>query len=84
MDRKIKKKKLTPKRIVGILFAAGFLGFCFYQFVLGDYSIKLNVQRERLTISTVKEGPFQEYIPVIGTVIPKKNDLFGRHGRWTR
>ena len=72
MDRKIKKKKLTPKRIVGILFAAGFLGFCFYQFVLGDYSIRLNVQRERITISTVKEGPFQEYIPVIGTVIPKK------------
>ena len=72
MDRKIKKKKLTPKRIIGILFAVGFLAFCFYQFVLGDYSIKLNVQRERITISTVKEGPFQEYIPVIGTVIPKK------------
>jgi HlyD family secretion protein len=72
MDRKIKKKKLTPKRIVGILFAAGFLGFCFYQFVLGDYSIKLNVRKERITISTVKEGPFQEYIPVIGTVIPKR------------
>ena len=72
MDRKIKKKKLTPKRIIPILFAVGFLAFCFYQFVLGDYSIKLNVQRERITISTVKEGPFQEYILVIGTVIPKK------------
>jgi HlyD family secretion protein len=72
MDRKIKKKKLTPKRIIGIFFAAGFLGFCFYQFVLGDYSIRLNVQRERITIATVKEGPFQEYIPVIGAVIPKK------------
>jgi HlyD family secretion protein len=72
MDRKIKKKKLTPKRIIGILFVFGFLAFCFYQFVLGDYSIKLNVQRERITIATVKEGPFQEYIPVIGTVIPKK------------
>jgi len=72
MDRKIKKKKLTPKRIIGILFAVGFLAFCFYQFVLGDYSIKLNVRKERITISTVKEGPFQEYIPVIGTVIPKR------------
>jgi HlyD family secretion protein len=72
MDRKIKKKKLTARRIVGILLAVGFLAFCFYQFVLGDYSIKLNVQRERISISTVKEGPFQEYIPVIGTVIPKK------------
>ena len=72
MDRKIKKKKITPKRIIGILFAVGFLAFCFYLFVLGDYSIKLNVREERITISTVKEGPFQEYIPVIGTVIPKK------------
>jgi HlyD family secretion protein len=72
MDRKIKKKKLTARRIIPILFAFGFLAFCFYQFVLGDYSIKLNVQRERISISTVKEGPFQEYIPVIGTVIPKK------------
>ena len=83
MDRKIKKKKLTPKRIVGILFAAGFLGFCFYQFVLGDYSIKLNVQRERITISPVKEGRFQEY-PGHRNGYPQKNDLFGRHGRWTR
>jgi HlyD family secretion protein len=72
MDRIIKKKKLTLKRIIGILLAAGFLAFCFYQFVLGDYSAKLNVQMERITISTVREGPFQEYIPVIGTVVPKK------------
>jgi HlyD family secretion protein len=72
MDRKIKKKKLTLKRIIGILLTGGFLAFCFYQFVLGDYSIKLNVKKERITIATVHEGPFQEYIPVIGSVIPKK------------
>jgi HlyD family secretion protein len=73
MDRKIKKKKFTPKRISGVLLAGGFLSFGFYQFVLGDYSTKLNVKKERLTISTVRQGPFQEYIPVIGTVIPKKS-----------
>jgi HlyD family secretion protein len=72
MDRKINKKKLTPKRIVGVLLAAGFLGFCFYQFVMGDNSMKLNVQKGRLSIATVTSGPFQEFIPVIGTVIPKK------------
>ena len=72
MDRKIKKRKFTPKRISGILLAGGFISFGFYQFVLGDYSAKLNVQRERLTISMVHQGPFQEYIPVIGSVIPKK------------
>jgi len=72
MDRKIKKKKFTAKRITGILLAGGFLAFCFYKFVFGDYSTRLNVKRERITISTVHEGPFQEFIPVIGSVIPKK------------
>ena len=72
MDRRIKKRKFTAKRITWILLAGGFFGFCFYQFVLVDYSTKLNVKRERITISTVYNGPFQEYIPVIGTVIPKK------------
>jgi len=72
MDRKIKKKKLTPKRIGGVLLASSFIAFGFYRFVLGDYSTKLNVKKERLTISTVQQGQFQEYIPVIGTVIPKK------------
>jgi HlyD family secretion protein len=72
MDRKIKKKKLTAGRIIGIILTSSFLAFCFYQFVLGDYSVKLNVQKERITIANVQEGPFQEYIPVIGMVIPKK------------
>jgi HlyD family secretion protein len=72
MDRKIKKKKFTPKRISGVLLAGGFLAFGFYQFILGDYSVKLDVQKERISISTVRKGPFQEYIPVIGTVIPRK------------
>ena len=46
MDRKIKKKKITPKRISGVLLAGSFLAFGFYQFVLGDYSTKLNVKKE--------------------------------------
>jgi len=72
LDRKIKKKKSTAKRIISIFLATGFLAFCLYHFVFGDYSTKLNVKSERITISAVHEGPFQEYIPVIGTVIPKK------------
>jgi len=72
MDRKIKKKKFTVKQITWVLLAAGFFAFCFYEFVLGDYSVKLNVKRERITIAAVHQGTFQEYIPVIGAVIPKK------------
>lgn len=72
MDRKIKKKKFIAKRITWILLAGGLLAFGFYQFAMSDYSVKLNVQKERITISTVKDGLFLEYIPVIGTVIPKR------------
>ena len=72
MDRKIKKKKLTPKRIFGIILASLFIVFCVKLIGFGDYSSKLNVKMERITVSTVREGPFQEYIPVIGTVVPKK------------
>ena len=72
MDRIIKKKKLTPKRIIGILLSGAFIVFCIKLLVFGDYSSKLNVKTERVTISTVREGPFQEYIPVIGAVVPKK------------
>ena len=70
MDRKIKKKKFTAKRMAWILPAVGFLAVCAYNFVFGDYSAKLNVKIERLTISTVRQGLFKEYIPVSGTVIP--------------
>ena len=46
---------------------AGLFGYA----LLADLGVrKLNVERDRLTISTVELGPFQEYIPVRGTVLP--------------
>ncbi|MYI62544.1 MAG: HlyD family efflux transporter periplasmic adaptor subunit, partial [Gemmatimonadetes bacterium] len=70
MDRKIEKPRFTPKRIgvgVAALLLAGLFGYS----LLPDLGVrKLNVDRDRLTISTVEFGPFQEYIPVRGTVLP--------------
>ena len=70
MDRKIEKPRFTPKRIgvgVAVLLLGGLFGYA----LLADFGVrKLNVDRERLTISTVEFGPFQEYIPVRGTVLP--------------
>jgi HlyD family secretion protein len=40
--------------------------------LFGDHRSKLNVETERLTISTVTRAPFMEFIPVTGTVIPIK------------
>ncbi|MCJ7811791.1 HlyD family efflux transporter periplasmic adaptor subunit [bacterium] len=70
MDRKIEKKMWTRKRIL-MLSAIGLFIFLVFRFVVfGDHSSKYNVQTERITISTVEEAPFQEFIPVTGTVIP--------------
>jgi len=70
MDRKIEKPRFTPKRIavgVAALLLAGLFGYA----LLSDLGVrKLNVDRDRLTISKVEFGPFQEYIPVRGTVLP--------------
>jgi HlyD family secretion protein len=38
--------------------------------IFGVSKSTLNVKAERLTISTVREGPFQEFIPVMGNVLP--------------
>lgn len=72
MDKKIEKKKWTPKKIGGIAGAALFGIFVLYTFVFADKSSKLNVETERITISTVRQGPFQEFIPVTGSVEPIK------------
>lgn len=72
MDRVIEKKKWPPKKIAAIA-GGGFLLFMIlYVFVFMDRSSRLFVQEERLTISTVQRGEFQEWIPTNGTVLPIK------------
>jgi len=70
MDRKIEKKNWTPKRI--LTYGGGGLLFIFiiYLLIFADKSSKLNVESDRITISEVKYGPFQEFIPITGTVQP--------------
>lgn len=70
MDRIIKKKKWPPKKIAGISIAGIFFLFVIYSFIFGDKSSRLNVTTERLTISTVTKGPFQEFIPIVGNILP--------------
>lgn len=70
MDRKIEKKKWPPKKIITYSAAGLFTVIILYSFIFGDRSSKLNVEQDKITISQVKYGPFQEYIPVTGTVQP--------------
>jgi HlyD family secretion protein len=70
MDRKIKKKKWPAKRIITYSAAGIFIVVVLYIFLFKMSKSTLNVKAERLTISTVARGPFQEYIPVQGNVLP--------------
>jgi len=72
MDRKIKKKKWTTGRIVGIGLGLVFVSFVLYSFLFADNRSKLNVDREKITISTVSQDIFQERIPETGIVMPSQ------------
>ncbi len=72
MDRKIEKKKWPPKKIAGLAAILLFVSFVTYSILWGDSSTKLNVDAERMTISDVSRGPFQEFIPVTGAIMPIK------------
>ncbi|HEV8081589.1 MAG TPA: efflux RND transporter periplasmic adaptor subunit [Chitinophagaceae bacterium] len=70
MDRVIAKKYWSRKRILtfaGILGVVLLIGASYY-FTSGKS--RLNVDTERITISEIKKGAFQEFIPVNGVVLP--------------
>ena len=71
MDRPIKKKKWTVKRILTIGAIAAFLMFLAYIFLLRDTQSRLYVNKDQMSIATVKEDKFQEFIPNDGIVFPK-------------
>ncbi len=48
------------------------LAFLVYQFFFADKRSKLNVEQDKLTISTVNNGEFDEFIVVTGVVQPLK------------
>jgi len=73
MDRQIKKKKWTLKKIAFYGSIAAFVLVVLYLFLFKLNKSTLNVEKDRLTISTVRREPFQEFIPVMGNVEPIDN-----------
>ncbi|MCE3227710.1 MAG: transporter, permease protein [Bacteroidetes bacterium] len=70
MDRAIEKKKWNSKKIMIIGIASGIVLLIALSIYFTSGGSKLNVNTERLTISEVKKGPFKEFIPVNGIVLP--------------
>jgi HlyD family secretion protein len=70
VDRVIEKKYWSRKRVLtiaGIVALVVLIGASYY-YTSGNS--KLNVDTERITISEITKGPFQEFIPVNGVVLP--------------
>jgi HlyD family secretion protein len=70
MDKKI-ERKWYEKRQMWWSAGSAVVAFALVYLVLTtDTQSRLNVETERITISTVEHGPFQVYIPLTGTVMP--------------
>jgi len=70
VDRVLAKKKWSKKRILTIAAILGVVSLAAASYYFTSGKSRLNVDTERITISEVKSGPFQETIPVNGVVLP--------------
>jgi HlyD family secretion protein len=70
MDKQIAKKKLTPRRIAWMAGAALLVILLIYGLTSVGGSSTLRVDADKLTVSEVVRGEFQEFITVPGEVMP--------------
>lgn len=70
MDRAIEKKTWTKTRILTLAGVAALILLIGGAWYGTSSKARLNVDAERITVSEVKRGPFQEFIPVNGVVMP--------------
>ena len=70
MDRIIKKKKWTPKKIAMIVGGVALVALIVFVVANSSGSSKLNVDAERMSIAEARTGTFREFIPVTGIVQP--------------
>lgn len=70
MDKRIEKKTWTIKKIIYVAGGAALAILVLYALIFGSRDSKLNVKSERITISTVERGDFQEFIAVTGNLVP--------------
>jgi HlyD family secretion protein len=70
VDRVIEKKTWNTKRLLTIAGITGIVLLIAGSIYFTSGKSKLDVDTERLTISEIKRGPFQEFIPINGVVMP--------------
>ncbi len=70
MDRKIEKKRFTPKRLIPIIIISIVLGFLTYQVIIRSGKTRLKIDPTRITVSQVKYGELENFYPFDGIVVP--------------
>lgn len=70
MDRVIAKKNWSARKIWTIAGITAIIALILSSYLLTSGKSKLNVDKERLTVSEIQKGTFQEFIPVNGIVLP--------------
>ena len=71
MDKVIEKKhKWLNKKTIWFTVGGILILLVAYNIFFGDKSSKLNVEKEKITIESIVEDEFKDYIAVIGTVEP--------------
>ncbi|WP_103026372.1 efflux RND transporter periplasmic adaptor subunit [Salinibacter altiplanensis] len=78
IDRKIETSLFTPRRIgigVAVVLALGALAYGVWTTATGGQVY--NVDRDKVTVSTVKQDDFQEFIAVTGTAVPEQTVYLG-------
>jgi HlyD family secretion protein len=71
LDKKIEKKPLVKRKKFWFSTFSVVIFLVLIMLIITDTGSKLNVETDKIIISTVSEGDFQEFIPVTGTVMPK-------------
>lgn len=71
VDRIIEKKGISKKKLYSIIGIVALVALIAASIFFTSGNSKLNVDAERIVISEVKKGTFQEFIPVNGIVLPQ-------------
>ena len=72
MDTRIEKPGISPLKIAAIVVGALLAVWVVYRFLEASTTATFRVERDRITISTVMAGEFDDFIPVRGNITPLK------------
>lgn len=72
MDTRIERKSRLKKKHLYALAGGVLLVVCLLYFIFRDTSSSLRVEKDRITIASIRQGEFNDYIRVIGQVLPNR------------